>query len=48
MTKKIVKIKLYSTNVRYIKARQRGTHVLLTGLWPLTPNATKNIILKGE
>jgi hypothetical protein len=46
MTKKIVKMKLHSTNVRYIKARQRGTHVLLTGLWHLAPNTTKNIILK--
>jgi hypothetical protein len=48
MTKNIVKIKLHGTNVRYIKIKQRGTHVLLTGLWHLTPNATKNIILKGE
>ncbi|MDH4205594.1 MAG: alpha/beta hydrolase [Desulfobacteraceae bacterium] len=47
MAKKIVKMKSLSTNVRYIKARQRGTHLLLTALWHLAPNATKNIILKG-
>ena len=47
MAKKIIKMKSLSTNVRYIKARQRGTHVLLTALWYLAPNATKNIILKG-
>jgi len=45
--KNVVKMKSYSTNVRYIKARQRGTHVLLTALWHLAPNSTKNIILKG-
>jgi hypothetical protein len=48
MAKKIVKMKPISTNVRYIKAKQRGTHVLLSALWHLAPNATKNIILKGE
>ena len=48
MAKKGVKMKSLSTNVRYIKAKQRGTHVLLTALWHLAPNATKNIILKGE
>jgi len=47
MAKKVVKIKSLSTNVRYIKARQRGTHVLLTALWHLAPDAAKNIILKG-
>jgi hypothetical protein len=47
MAKKVVKMKSLSTNVRYIKAKQRGTHVLLTALWHLAPNATKNIILKG-
>lgn len=46
MTKKILKIKPQSTNVRYIKVKQKSTHVLLTGLWHLAPNATKNIILK--
>lgn len=46
MAKKIVKMKSLGTNVRYIKARQRGTHLLLTALWHLAPNATKNIILK--
>jgi len=46
MSKKIVKMKSLSTNVRYIKARQRGTYLLLTALWHLAPNATKNIILK--
>jgi len=46
MSKKIVKTKSQSTNVRYIKAKQRGTHLLLTALWHLAPNATKNIILK--
>lgn len=45
MAKKIVKTNLLSTNVRYIKARQRGTHVLLTAFWHLAPNATKNIVL---
>ena len=47
MAKKIVKMKSLSTNVRYIKAKQRGTHFLLTTLWHLAPNTTKNIILKG-
>jgi Serine aminopeptidase, S33 len=46
MAKKIIKINPLSTNVRYIMAKQRGTHFLLTGLWHLAPNATKNIILK--
>jgi hypothetical protein len=45
MAKKIVKMNSLSTNVRYIKARQRGTHFLLTALWHLSPNATKDIIL---
>jgi hypothetical protein len=48
MAKKVVKMKSPSTNVRYIKDKQRSTHVLLTVLWYLAPNATKNIILKGE
>ena len=47
MAKKIVKMKPISTNVRYIKAKQRGTHFLLSALWHLAPNATKKIILKG-
>ena len=46
MAKKIVKIKPVGTNVRYIKARQKGTHLFLTAYWHLAPNATKNIILK--
>lgn len=46
MSKNILKTKSLSTNVRYIKARQRGTNLLLTVLWHLAPNATKNIILK--
>lgn len=45
MAKKIVKMNSLSTNVRYIKTRQRGTHVLLTAFWHLAPNATKNIVL---
>jgi hypothetical protein len=40
-------MKSISTNVRYIRAKQRGIHVLLTALWHLAPNSTKNIILKG-
>jgi hypothetical protein len=47
MAKKVVRMKSLSTNVRYIKAKQRGTHLLLTALWHLAPNATKNITLKG-
>lgn len=47
MAKKMVKMKSVSTNVRYIKAKQRGTHVLLSTLWHLAPNATKKIILNG-
>jgi len=47
MAKKIVKMKSLSTNVRYVGAKQRSTHILLTVLWHLAPNATKNIILKG-
>jgi len=39
-------MKSASTNVRYIKARQRGTHLLLTALWHLAPKTTKNILLK--
>jgi pimeloyl-ACP methyl ester carboxylesterase len=46
MAKKIARMKSLSTNVRYVKARQSSTHLLLTGLWHLAPNATKNIILK--
>jgi len=46
MAKKIVKMKPLSTNVRYIKARQRVTHFLLTALWHLAPHRTQNIILK--
>ena len=46
MAKKLIKMKPASTNVRYIKARQRGTHLLLTALWHLAPEATKNILLK--
>jgi len=34
-----------STNVRYIKAKQKGTHAILTTLWHIAPNAAKNIIL---
>jgi hypothetical protein len=47
MAKKIVKMKPSSTNVRYINAKQRGTHFFLTALWHLAPKATQNIILKG-
>ena len=46
MSKKIVKMKSLSTNVRFIGSRQRGTQLLLTALWHLAPNVTKNIILK--
>lgn len=46
MAKKIAKMKSLSTNVRYIKIKQRGTHVLLTALWHLAPHATKNILPK--
>jgi pimeloyl-ACP methyl ester carboxylesterase len=46
MTKKIVKMKSTSTNVRYKKAKQRGTHFLLTALWRLAPNVTKDMLLK--
>jgi hypothetical protein len=47
MAKKIVKMKPIRTNVRYIKAKQRGIHVLLSALWHLAPNAAKKIILNG-
>ncbi len=46
MAKKVVKMKSLSTNVRYIKAKQKGTHFFLTALWHLAPNTTKNILLK--
>jgi hypothetical protein len=46
MSKKIVKMKTSSTNVRYIKAKQRATHFLLTALWHIAPKTTKNILLK--
>lgn len=45
MAIKITKMKQQSTNVRYIKFRLKGTHVLLTALWHLAPNITKNFIL---
>ena len=47
MAKKVVKMKSISTNVRYIKTVQRGIHVLLTALWHVWPNATKNIVSTG-
>ncbi len=46
MTKKIVKMKSSSTNVRYKKAKQRSTLFLLTALWRLAPNVMKDILLK--
>ncbi len=46
MAKKIFKMKSTSTNVRYKKAKQRGTHFLLTALSRLAPNVTKEILLK--
>lgn len=46
MAKKIVKMKSTSTNVRHNKAKQRGTHFLLTALWRLAPNVTKDFLLK--
>ena len=46
MTKKTINMKSTSTNVRYKKAKQRGMHFLLTALWRLAPNATKNFLLK--
>jgi len=46
MAKKLIKMKPTSTNVRYIKARQSGAHLLLTALWHLAPETTKNILLK--
>jgi hypothetical protein len=46
MTKKTIKMKSTSTNVRYKKAKQRGTHFLLTALWRLAPNMTKDFLLK--
>jgi hypothetical protein len=46
MTKKRVNMKSKSTNVRYIKARQRGGHLLLTVLWYLAPGTTKNMLLE--
>ena len=46
MAKKLIKMKPASTNVRYIKAKQRVMHLLLTTLWHLAPETTKNILLK--
>ena len=46
MTKKIIKMNPISTNVRYIKAKQKYTHLFLSALWQVAPNATKNIVLK--
>ena len=46
MAKKSVKMKSTSTNVRYKKAKQRGTHFLLTALWRLAPNLTKDFLFK--
>lgn len=46
MSKKLIKLKSSSTNVRYIKIRQTGTHLLLSALWRLAPKTTKNILLK--
>ncbi len=46
MTKKTIKMKSTSTNVRYKKAKQSGTHFLLTALWRLAANMTKDFLLK--
>jgi pimeloyl-ACP methyl ester carboxylesterase len=46
MAKDVIKTRSISTNVRNVKIRQRGLHLLLTVFWHLSPNATKNIILK--
>lgn len=45
MTKKYDRMKLPSTNVRYIKAKQKAAHAFLTALWRLAPRITKSIIL---
>ncbi len=47
MAKKVFKMQSLSTNVRYIKARRKVTHLLLTVLWHFSPNAAKNIILNS-
>ena len=46
MAEKIVKMKSASTNVRYKRAKQRGTHFLLTELWRFAPNVTKDFLFK--
>jgi alpha-beta hydrolase superfamily lysophospholipase len=46
MAKKLFKINRSSTNVRYIKAKQKCTHFFLSALWQVAPNATKHIVLK--
>lgn len=45
MTKKSVKLRSLSTNVRYIKAKQKAAHAFLTALWRLVPLITKSFIL---
>jgi hypothetical protein len=46
MAKKIIKMNPISTNVRYIKAKPKCTHLFLSALWHVAPNATKNFVLK--
>jgi Alpha/beta hydrolase family len=46
MAKKIEKMKSLSTNVRYVKAKQKCTRFFLSALWHIAPDVTKNMVLK--
>lgn len=46
MAKNLFKIKSVKTNVRNLKVKKRITHFLLSALWHLVPDATKNITAK--
>jgi Serine aminopeptidase, S33 len=46
MAKNIEKIKTISTNVRYIKAKQKSTRFFLSTLWHVAPDVTKGMVLK--
>ena len=46
MAKNIEKIKSLSTNVRYIKAKQKCTRFFLSALWRVAPDVTKKMVLK--
>jgi len=46
MTKNIEKIKMTSTNVRYIRAKQKWSRFFLSALWHVAPDVTKDMVLR--